>query len=225
MMFYEYEMDGFIAHVDYAIDPAKPNNSHTDLQLALFIKGVDQPCMMALPFGEGTVKDAIARLNEVDKQALNDKAKLFHGMPVSIKERTLDESLKVYVPMLNLLMYLCSEEPDMERSIQPTRYNYKQGKGNTPKEPRIWEVGVRISHVIRKYRDEEVKEIRESGNSGSGIAKRPHIRSAHWHTYWIGPRKGVFPDRKTIVKWLPPIPVGINWHDELPVSIKIVGGK
>ena len=222
MMFYEYELEGFIAHVDYAMNPSKPNDNHIDLQLALFIKGVDQPCMMALPFGEGTVMDAVERMTEIDKQSLRDKAALYQGATVTFKERTLEESLRVYVPMLNLLMYLCSEEPDMERQNQPAGYNYKKEKGSTPKEPRIWDVGARISHVIRKYREEEAKEARESGNGGSGVAKRPHIRSAHWHTYWIGPRKEVFPNRRTIAKWLPLIPVGVNWQDELPVNIKVV---
>ena len=52
---------------------------------------------------------------------------------------------------------------------------------------------------------------------------RPHIRRAHWHTYWVGPMDEVYPKRKTILKWLPPIPVNVTDVEKLPVVVREVG--
>ena len=49
-----------------------------------------------------------------------------------------------------------------------------------------------------------------------------HVRAAHWHTFWVGPGSAKFPDRKPIIRWLPPIPIGMDWRRELPTNIHIV---
>ena len=54
-LFYErHTMKGFIAHLDYNLF-----SRNVDLQFALFLEGCDQPKMIALPFGEGSLLDAI----------------------------------------------------------------------------------------------------------------------------------------------------------------------
>ena len=50
----------------------------------------------------------------------------------------------------------------------------------------------------------------------------PHIRSAHWHTYWTGPREAVFPEKKPVMRWIPPLPIGMNGRRELPTNIRMV---
>ena len=221
MKFAGIDMEGFIAHIDCALSQLHPEDRHTDLQLAIFLKNINQPVMMALPFGNGTVQDALKRMDEVDLQAIEETKKDFPEATVVNIKATMEARLRTYVPMLNLLMYLCSEEPDVEQPEQPAEYHNKKEKGSMPKEPRIWDVGVRISHVIRKYREEEQEENKR-GERETGYTVRPHIRSAHWHKFWTGPRDEVYPKRKIIVKWLPPIPVNVRWQDELPVNIRIV---
>ena len=53
-----------------------------------------------------------------------------------------------------------------------------------------------------------------------------HVRIAvgksNPHTYWTGPRQASFPERKPIVKWIPPIPIGMDWKRELPTTIRNV---
>ena len=68
-------------------------------------------------------------------------------------------------------------------------------------------------------------ENRESGAApGSHASPRPHVRSAHWHTYWTGPRDAVFPLRKPVMRWIPPLPIGMDWKREMPTIIRMVGG-
>lgn len=210
------DMEGFIAHLDYSLNPVRPHDRHTDLQLAIFIKEVNQPVMIALPFGNGTVIDALKRLDKVDQES-------YEGANVIIKGKNMEERLKTFVPMLNLLMYLCSEEPDMEKQARPSgNRNRKERRNDTTNIHQVWDVGIRISNVIRKYRTNRSEE-KGIGKEESGHSVRPHIRSAHWHKYWVGPRDETYPRRQIIVKWLPPIPVNVRWQDDLPVNVKIIG--
>ena len=57
---------------------------------------------------------------------------------------------------------------------------------------------------------------------GAHSSPRPHVRAAHWHTFWVGPRSANFPDRKPIIRWHPPIPIGMDWRRELPTNIHMV---
>jgi hypothetical protein len=34
----------------------------------------------------------------------------------------------------------------------------------------------------------------------------------------------VFPLRKPVMRWIPPLPIGMNWKRELPTNIRMVGG-
>ena len=39
-----------------------------------------------------------------------------------------------------------------------------------------------------------------------------------------GPRDAVFPLRKPVMRWIPPLPIGMDWKRELPTNIRVVGG-
>ena len=45
----------------------------------------------------------------------------------------------------------------------------------------------------------------------SGRAVKPHLRRAHWHSYWRGPKTG---ERQFRYKWLSPIIVGGNDNND-----------
>lgn len=129
----------------------------------------------------------------------------------SYHERIYDEvrisnDLELFKHIMPLILYLCSEEPeiDLDRKpgIQPmkppvTKTN-KHGDLIFPVEkPKIWEVGEKLGDKIRDGIE------RKEGGLRDGVV--PHIRRAHWHGYWRGPRKG---EREFIYKWLAPIFVG-----------------
>ena len=52
--------------------------------------------------------------------------------------------------------------------------------------------------------------------SAAGTRPRAHIRRAHWHRFWTGPRDG---ERTPRVKWLPPIPVNVDDLDAMPAVV------
>ena len=42
--------------------------------------------------------------------------------------------------------------------------------------------------------------------------------------YWTGPRDAVFPLKKPVMRWILPLPIGMDWKRELPTYIRVVGG-
>ena len=208
-------MEGFIAHLDYNLF-----SRGIDLQFAIFRSGIDQPKMIALPLGEGTLLDAMDRVDKVDE--------MFAGNTTNIRYvGSRDEYRQTFSSMLQLLLYLCSEEPDMPKIEHPQQRRRLSGGVRTPEAPRVWDVGVRVSAAIRRFngRAAVATENRESGVApGSHASPRPHVRSAHWHTYWTGPRDAVFPLRKPVMRWIPPLPIGMDWKREMPTNIRMVGG-
>ena len=122
-------------------------------------------------------------------------------------------------PMVSVLLYLCSEEPDIadERGTdrQPAKPPAKKTKAGPrifpPDNPSFWETGFRLGDAIRRAQS-------ESG-SLSGSTPRPHIRRAHWHGYWTGPKSG---QQRMVIKWVHPILVGIERNEEIMPTVRHV---
>ena len=115
--------------------------------------------------------------------------------------------------VLSLVLYLCSESPEWKSqdSPDPAPHYAEPKKVKTgwrlfpPDRPRIWTVGEETGIRIRSGL---------SRGEGAHTGKRPHIRRAHWHSYWTGRKvwkEGETPEpQKLMVKWLPPIPVAMQ---------------
>ena len=206
-------MEGFIAHLDYNL-----YSRGVDLQFAIFRKGIDQPKMIALPLGEGTLPDSMDRVDQVDE--------MFAGSLSNVRYvGSRDEYRQTFSAMIQLLLYICSDEPDMPEIEHPQKRRRLSGSVRAPEEPRVWDVGVRVSAAIRNFNGRQstaYTNIADAATAGSHASPRPHVRSAHWHTYWTGPRDAAFPSRKPVMRWIPPLPIGMNWKGELPTNIRVV---
>ncbi len=112
--------------------------------------------------------------------------------------------------VLSTLLYLCSEEPDIQgKPAKPIKTMTKQGpRFFPPDKPKEILVGVRLGVALRRGREAR-NEPTDGVTRGTHASPRGHIRGAHWHTYWTGPRSA--PVAK--VKWLPPIPVNIRFGE------------
>ena len=101
--------------------------------------------------------------------------------------------------VVNGVAYVCSANADIVKAYEPRpearRNNAKRRSMAT------WhEVGYRIGAELRAY--ERTKYERQPHQGGT---VRPHMRRAHWHHYWTGPRDG---ERRLVLKWLAPTVVG-----------------
>lgn len=80
-------------------------------------------------------------------------------------------------------------------------------------------MGIRIGAAVRQYNVKKAETTQDKAPSDvvhkAHASPRPHIRRAHWHNFWTGPKDG---DRKLVLKWLAPSFVGTN-TDDTPVVI------
>lgn len=123
--------------------------------------------------------------------------------------------------ILSLLLYLCSEAPDLTRRGKPDvpanptpvrtrRHGWRLFPADGPRE---WDVGVRLGAALRAAYARE-----ETGQGDGHDRPRGHVRRAHWHTYRIGEGRA---QRK--LRWLPPIAVNLAIGADLPATIRRVG--
>ncbi|WP_298150647.1 hypothetical protein [Flavobacterium sp.] len=169
--------------------------------------------------GSGSLADAI-------KRALLEAQRQMPDVPgIAQVSDTWQSALE---PIINLLLYVCSENADIDGKqrtpANPAPKKTKRGWRHFPAEsPSTWDVGVRMGAALRRaYHAAET----EMGGENSG--PRPHIRRAHWHGFRSGAMKT--PDgvhipaekRKFELRWLPPIPVNLDDVSGLPATVRPV---
>lgn len=90
----------------------------------------------------------------------------------------------------------------------------------------VWDVGVRMGAALRRAKAKvnvflDTEDMIGSKNTKQRSSPRPHVRCAHRHGYWTGPRGG---NQNFIVKWLHPVLVGAGASEDnkKPVVIRPV---
>ena len=107
--------------------------------------------------------------------------------------------------LVSVLLYLCADDAEIDDQREPPPkvvHGAKRPIMPAAKAPVVHDTGVRLGSAldVAKARAQEASE-------GGGAAVRPHVRAAHWHGYWTGPRDGA---RVLRVRWLSPILVGFE---------------
>lgn len=194
----------FRAVLDCARDPRQP----------FAADGVEP---LALPLA-GSVEDSLAGL---DRSARHQAERVGLPWPAATPEG-LERSRALIEPLLSLALYLCADpdltrrgKPETPRNPQPVR-SRGQWVLHPASGPLEWDVGVRIGSALRAAYQRE-----QTGGDAAptGRQVRPHVRRAHWHSYWLGPREG---ERRRELRWLPPIPVNVEDLDALPAVVRTV---
>lgn len=123
---------------------------------------------------------------------------------------------------LPLLLYLCAEEPDIDGvprgEVQPTRT--KRGLRWFPLDKiTTWNVGVRLGAVLRKTH-QDAAVANENGGQAHG-RPRPHLRRAHFHKYWTGPKDRPN-ERRVACRWVYDTLVNAKRADDLVETVRPV---
>lgn len=202
MVWLDASLLGFFAHLEH-----DANNGRPELRLLLDTDTALIPLPVHL--GQWSLAESIRRMLDV--------ASIQSGMAIPTKGATKPIAEAVE-PLISLLLYLCSQNAEIgdgsRLPANPKPVKTKRGlRTFAPDKPVTWDVGVRLGAALRKARVESV------AGDGTHSGPLPHVRRAHWHGYWTGPRAG---ERKLILKWLPPIPVNVESPDDLPATIRRV---
>lgn len=203
------EVSGFFAHLE-----RDANRLEIELRLLVdFTVGPPMDALMpeivhlhpGLTFAESYER----MLVEMAKQAaLHGADQASYETAAKVMRETARERV---TPLLNLLLYLCSstaEYHDAGRpgSVKPTHPSPKRTKDGwrlfPPDRPQIWTVGDRLGKAIREATEQAKRDdVHRAG-------PRPHVRRAHWHSFWRG-SKSEPSLRKIVLKWLPPMAVAM----------------
>ena len=176
-------------------------------QTAFNTPSPDGAITFALPFADGV---SIDESYELWLNRLRENAKKLNINEDQVIQ-SFDESRAGLVEfakkVLNLVLYICSEEPEIvDRKTPdwlPTFPRPKKTKGVVryfpAKRPHVYDVGRKLGEELRK-----AKEKIPTPPTGRTVIS--HLRRAHWHSFWTGKRiPGKETEQKLIVKWLPPI--------------------
>lgn len=209
---------GFFAHLEQ-----DANDGRKELRLVLDHTGPqdERPILMPQPIhlGPWPLLESIER---VVREARAQADRLFNS-DVDIPDEMPNVLEKSYMPMVSLLLYICSTNGEIgdgeHRPKRPRSTKTKKGQRMfPPHKVTTWDVGTRMGSALRKARQTVESPGTVDMTAGPHSSPRAHVRRAHWHGYWIGPRDG---EQKFILKWISPVLVGAAGED-LPVTIRPV---
>jgi hypothetical protein len=111
--------------------------------------------------------------------------------------------------LLSILLFICSDEPDIDSERQPGAYPVYPKSVKTKKGFRLfpangshhWTVGEKMGKMLGLMMDDDLSRI------ATGRHLRAHLRRGHWHGFWSGKRDGT-EDRLFAYRWLPPQIIG-----------------
>jgi hypothetical protein len=148
------------------------------------------------------------------EEAVTTTMASFSADPTLPTDHRLQEWLETNTRLaLNVLLYICSEEPD----IVPATNKRLSGKTKEGKPVREMNVGWTVGPALLKAREQHGSQP----GIPTGRKMAPHQRRAHFHTYWTGSGRTV-----PIIRWLNPIFVNVKLADEsapakiVPVNLK-----
>lgn len=124
---------------------------------------------------------------------------------------------------INLLLYLCAENAEVHTDRpRPPRISTPKDPDVTelPTRPTVYDVGTRIGAAIREAASaNKERDVSEGGRqSGKHASPIPHVRRAHYSTYWTGEGRTT-----PVVRWIEPVLVGVRGiNGDIPTAIRPV---
>ncbi len=209
-----HEIKGCFAHLEFNVHSKTP-----EIHFLFDSDSLNQGKFSFIKLGQWSLQESINRAIDYDS----------HGTPESLRKQVeevrkhrdyiLESQSSVLRPILSLLLYLCSvnaEYKNTDRPFNTPPTKTKKGIRTFPSnQVTTWEIGTRIGAAIRAALDKS-EDVTHDSIEGRHSSPKPHVRRAHWHGFWSGPKDG---ERQLKIKWLPPISVNINDLEHLPSVI------
>lgn len=208
------DFDGFFVALEY-----DPHNYERELRISLIFDGEDEPpCVpIIINLDTDTISQSAHSLGEEMKKRL--PANYAAVDDIIGKHAELYRTVGAFV--VNMILYIIADNndiaPNSEQSFITHRTPHVRDKYS---EIRKWDVGVRVGNTIRAARKAAPAQD-EPKPTGTHASPRPHMRRAHWHHFWTGPKKDL-DARKLVLRWIPPTFVGGEDEEQAPVVLHSV---
>jgi hypothetical protein len=204
----EVKLRGFFAHLEFDKDTCRP-----ELRL-VFDTEAHGLLGHAIHLG-GTLLDGVRAAVDA---SVADYRKA--GVPASAIRRMRTtgavELASALQQLVSVVLYLCADDAEIE-GLRPLPPKVIRGAKRplmpAAKAPLVHETGLRIGGAL------DAATTGAERDEGGGVAVTPHVRRAHWHAYWMGPRDGA---RRVVLRWLSPILVGFDGVPE-QATVRPVG--
>lgn len=206
---YERDVHGYYVWLEYDVNESRP-------ELRWLLDLDDRLLPVILHLDRATIGEAIESMLEVaERNARSESAAPFDRVVVA----------SAYRQMLSMLLpttlYLCADNADVDPGALapqfPTPTKTRDGwRLFPPGTVTAWDVGIRIGAALRAAAQSHDEQ---QGAGGPRTRPRAHVRRAHWHHFWTGPRSGT---RELVVHWLPPVTVNLVPGARLPVTVRPV---
>ena len=200
-----------------ALDPGRIDDpdgegidSVDEIFLTFALPGRDPQLMVtSLRFTEGSIAAALAAQERDWDEAERSMVREFRRRGADEAAAYLGRSVKDTLGIVtSMLLYLCVDEPDLTERPMPLLSggrSYQADRTDVTVVDAGWRLGADLRSARARYE-------REAGE-GSGRRVAPHLRRAHWHSYWRGAKSSP-EDRWLSLRYLAPMAVGSS--DELP---------
>jgi len=206
MAFGDDPIHGFFAHLEW-----DPGDERTELRLILDLNTA--PVAIPLHLTGQTLEHAIAAFmdeaifQEASRSPMTSEQLAAWQSGIGSAKDPLKDILS---PLVSVLLYLCTENADISARAGDNPSSGERAKPDrryAAKEPTTWETGFRVGAALRRGRAASGEP-----QGGHHASPRPHVRRAHWHTYWRGPRGSQEP----VLQWLSPMLVGAQSGETIP---------
>jgi len=214
-VFAERNVCGFFAYLDY-----NAGSGSTELRLLLDLGEDTLFSTLPIDLGGRSLLDGLETSRERFLGVLTRA-----GKPSDLADIVATD-MRQYAgmlgPLVNLLLYISSVNAETfdVSGREPRRPSPKATRKGPrlfpPDRPTEWQVGYRLGAALRAAASRSGERV-DHDAVGQRATPRPHIRRAHWHSYWTGPINAA-ERRRLSIKWLPPIAVNVR-QDNRPIPV------
>jgi len=227
LKYLEGDLLGFFAYLEYDIET---HQKELRLVLNYELDGKSRLFQHILHLGSWDISESIDLALQQGSETQEDLIELsqlpHNSLPKYTRSEVTQEVKSQIEALISLLLYLCSVNGEIgnqgKRHENPKPKKTKKGSRLfPPNSTRTWDVGVRMGAAIRSsnasssYHSDGI-----IGNNQDRVHYRTHIRRAHWHGFWSGPRD-VPEEQKYSIKWMYPLVINPS-KDDIPIVIRPV---
>lgn len=208
-----YNIIGFITTLDYRDETYGLSvYAICDHQIENFNSNKSvSPLRLGIPLVKGKTIGECLDISTVNTEFITDKDYDDKDLYITKFKKYIK---KIKMRILNVILYAIAANADIAKNPAQARiYKPRQPSSRIKdklSEIESFDVGVNIGRTLRVCNESDNKDYSDKEtryyNTNRGSKKSPHIRCGHYHHYWVGKRDT--PERKMILKWIPPTFIG-----------------